>query len=68
VLGFITKTEGIKIHRKNCKNIVNLFLHDPDRILEINWNDSGGGDYTGGLKIIGEDRPGMLNDITNVNA
>ncbi|MBE2254572.1 MAG: bifunctional (p)ppGpp synthetase/guanosine-3',5'-bis(diphosphate) 3'-pyrophosphohydrolase [Ignavibacteria bacterium] len=66
VLGFITKTEGIKIHRKNCKNIVNLFLHDPDRILEINWNDSGEGDYTGGLKIIGEDRPGMLNDITNV--
>lgn len=66
VLGFVSKTEGIKIHRKSCKNIVNLFLHDPDRILEINWNDNGMGEYTGGLKIIGEDRPGMLNDITNI--
>lgn len=66
VLGFVSKTEGIKIHRKSCKNIVNLFLHDPDRILEINWNDNGTSEYTGGLKIIGEDRPGMLNDITNI--
>ena len=65
VLGFITKGEGIKIHRKSCKNIVNLFLHDPGRIIEINWNDDGSNEFTGGIKIIGEDRPGMLNEITN---
>lgn len=65
VLGFITKGEGIKIHRKNCKNIVNLFLHDPERIIEINWNEDGENEFTGGIKIIGEDRPGMLNEITN---
>lgn len=65
VLGFISKTEGIRIHRKNCKNIVNLFLHDPERVLEINWNDTGSGEFTGGVKIIGEDRPGILNEITS---
>lgn len=65
VLGFITKGEGIKIHRKSCKNVVNLFLHDPDRIIEINWNEDGENDFTGGIRIIGEDRPGMLNEITN---
>jgi GTP diphosphokinase / guanosine-3',5'-bis(diphosphate) 3'-diphosphatase len=64
VIGFITQTEGIKIHRKNCKNIVNLFLVDPQRIIEINWGDSSTGEFTGGIKIIGEDRPGILNDIT----
>lgn len=64
VIGFITQTEGIKIHRKNCKNIVNLFLVDPQRIVEINWGDSSTGEFTGGIKIIGEDRPGVLNDIT----
>ena len=65
MLGFITKGEGIKIHRKSCKNIVNLFLHDPERIIEINWNEDGENEFTGGIKIIGEDRPGMLNEITN---
>jgi (p)ppGpp synthase/HD superfamily hydrolase len=64
VIGFITQTQGIKIHRKSCKNIVNLFLMDPDRILEINWREAGSGEFTGGIKIIGEDKPGMLNDIT----
>jgi RelA/SpoT family (p)ppGpp synthetase len=64
VIGFITQTEGIKIHRKNCKNIVNLFLIDPQRIVEINWGDSSTGEFTGGIKIIGEDKPGILNEIT----
>lgn len=64
VIGFITHTEGIKIHRKNCKNIVNLFLVDPQRIVEVNWGDSSTGEFTGGIKIIGEDKPGVLNDIT----
>jgi RelA/SpoT family (p)ppGpp synthetase len=64
VIGFITQTEGIKIHRKNCKNIVNLFLIDPQRVVEINWGDSSAGEFTGGIKIIGEDKPGILNEIT----
>jgi len=64
VIGFITKTEGIKIHRKNCKNIVNLFLLDPNRIVQINWGKASAGEFTCGIKIIGEDKPGILNDIT----
>jgi (p)ppGpp synthase/HD superfamily hydrolase len=64
VIGFITQTEGIKIHRKNCKNLVNLFLIDPQRIVEINWGESSAGEFTGGIKIIGEDKPGILNEIT----
>lgn len=65
VIGFTTKTEGIKIHRKNCKNVLNLFLHHQDRILEIKWDNSGVGEFTGGIKLIGEDRPGILNELTN---
>ena len=64
VIGFITQTEGIKIHRKNCNNIVNLFVIDPNRIVEINWGEASQGEFTGGIKIIGEDKPGILNEIT----
>jgi GTP diphosphokinase / guanosine-3',5'-bis(diphosphate) 3'-diphosphatase len=64
VIGYITQNEGIKIHRKSCKNIVNLFLIDPQRVVEINWGGSLAGEFTGGIKIIGEDKPGILNEIT----
>lgn len=64
VIGFVTQTEGIKIHRKNCNNIINLYLLEPDRIVEINWGESKGVGFVGGIKIIGEDKPGVLNELT----
>jgi len=64
VIGFISFEKGIRIHRKTCKNILNLFLKEPERIVQINWNEAGGEEFTGGIKIIGEDKPGILNQIT----
>lgn len=31
----------------------------------MKWNDSGMGEFTGGIKLIGEDRAGILNELTN---
>lgn len=64
VIGFISHEKGIRIHRKNCKNILNLFMKEPERIIQINWNETELSEFTGGIKIIGEDRPGILNEIT----
>ncbi len=36
IVGFITKGNGVLIHRKNCKN-VDL---NNDRIIDVKWNDS----------------------------
>ena len=66
VIGYITKTEGIKIHRRNCNNIVNLYLMDCSRIVDIKWGESGLTEFSAGIRIIGEDRPGILNDITEM--
>lgn len=66
VIGYISQVEGIKIHRKNCNNIVNLYLMDPNRIIDVNWGEAGISDFTGGVKLIGEDMPGLLNEITEV--
>jgi (p)ppGpp synthase/HD superfamily hydrolase len=64
VIGFVTLTEGIKIHRKNCNNIINLYLLEPERIVEINWGETKGNEFVGGIKIIGENKPGILNELT----
>ncbi|CAG1769761.1 partial GTP pyrophosphokinase, partial [uncultured bacterium] len=66
IIGFISKTEGIKIHKKSCKNLSNLFLSDPQRIIDVQWPEQVEDEFFVGIRINGEDRPGMLNEITNV--
>ncbi|MDT8322991.1 MAG: bifunctional (p)ppGpp synthetase/guanosine-3',5'-bis(diphosphate) 3'-pyrophosphohydrolase [Bacteroidota bacterium] len=68
VIGFVTLGHGIKIHRRNCKNIQRLLRDDTDasmrdRLIEISWPGSGGSEYLGGIRVEGEDRPGILNEI-----
>lgn len=68
VIGFVTLGRGIKIHRRTCRNIERL-LHDSsdasmrDRLVEISWPTSGKNEYLGGIRVEGEDRPGILNEI-----
>ena len=66
IIGYISKTEGIKIHKKSCKNLSNLFLMDANRIIDVQWPEQVEDEFFVGIKINGEDRPGMLNEITNV--
>ncbi len=68
IIGFITKTEGVKIHKKSCKNLTNLFLMDADRIIDVQWPEQSDDEFFVGIKISGEDKPGMLNEITQAIA
>ncbi len=68
VIGFVTLGKGIKIHRRNCKNITRLMQDTSDasmkdRLIDIAWPDNGSLDYLGGIRVEGEDRPGILNEI-----
>jgi len=71
VYGFVTLGEGIKIHRKSCKNILNIVeraITDTElknRILEITWPGNGQSDFLAGITIIGKDRNNILHDIAH---
>ena len=65
IIGFITTGEGIKIHRKECKNIISLRLAESSRIVEVGWPPSDSADFIVGIHISGEDRTGLLSDITH---
>ena len=65
VVGFVTTGEGIKIHRRNCKNIRLMMQMASSRIVEVNWPSDSSVLFVAGIKIAGDDRPGMLNDITH---
>lgn len=65
IIGYVTSGEGIKIHRKSCKNIQYLQTTEPQRIIPTNWPVSDGVDFDAAIKIAGEDRPGILNEIAH---
>jgi (p)ppGpp synthase/HD superfamily hydrolase len=65
IVGFITTGEGLKIHRKNCRNVASLRLNDEERIVEVSWPPTEDIDFIAGIKLSGEDRSGLLNEITH---
>jgi GTP pyrophosphokinase len=66
VFGFVTVTEGIKIHRTNCPNAKELMSHYGHRILKAQWASKMEESFTVGLRITGTDRVGIINDVTRV--
>lgn len=65
ILGFVTQGEGVKVHRKSCKNMAAMSVSDPNRIIIVDWPQTNGSEFAAAIKISGEDRSGMLNDITH---
>jgi GTP pyrophosphokinase/guanosine-3',5'-bis(diphosphate) 3'-pyrophosphohydrolase len=66
VIGFISRNGDVKIHRAACNNTRYLVQNDADRIVDVAWPKSQTASYLGAIRIIGEDRVGLVNDITNV--
>ncbi|MBI2418184.1 MAG: bifunctional (p)ppGpp synthetase/guanosine-3',5'-bis(diphosphate) 3'-pyrophosphohydrolase [Ignavibacteriales bacterium] len=62
-IGFITTGEGVKIHRKSCKNLLDISKKEPDKIVSIQWPEAEGTSFIVGLHVFGEDSPGILNDV-----
>ncbi|TAN13451.1 MAG: bifunctional (p)ppGpp synthetase/guanosine-3',5'-bis(diphosphate) 3'-pyrophosphohydrolase [Chitinophagaceae bacterium] len=66
VFGFITASEGLKIHRTNCPNAAQLLSNYGHRVVKTKWAKNKEISFLTGLKIIGLDDVGVINKITNI--
>src|SRR5689334_20657453 len=66
VFGYVTVNEGIKIHRTNCKNAPELLSHHGNRVVKAKWTSQHEVAFLTGLKILGTDRVGLINDVTKI--
>ncbi len=66
IIGFVTKEGVVKIHRKNCVNVTNESLLKSERVVSVSWNRKVETQFLAGIKVIGEDRIGITNQITGV--
>ena len=65
VFGFVTRTEGIKIHRMSCPNAARLLEMYPYRIQRVRWADTpSGGSFQSPLKIVTDLEPSVIGQIT----
>ncbi len=65
IIGYITRGRGVSVHRASCPNMADLLLDD-DRIIEVEWARNIRVSYTVAIQIVGDERPGLLLDISQV--
>src|SRR3989304_433964 len=65
VIGFVTIGEGIKVHRKSCNNLSMIQEKNESKFITVQWPENESSLFVAGLKIVGKDSPGILNDISH---
>ena len=66
VVGFVSISGGIRIHRADCVNIRNLQEQYPYRIVRARWSGKSGSQYSITLRVIGQDDIGIVSNISSV--
>ena len=67
VFGFVTRTEGIKIHRMSCPNAGRLLDMYPYRIQKVKWSDNPStGNFQTGLRVTAALEPSVINEIMDI--
>lgn len=62
IIGYITRGRGVSIHRKDCPNVT--FLDNPDRFIDVEWDNSKKASYQAEIQVKSTDRTGILTEIT----
>jgi GTP pyrophosphokinase len=60
IIGYITQGYGVTIHRTTCVNALRM---NPERQIEVEWNQEIAETYPVKIRIISHDRVGLLADV-----
>ena len=63
IVGYVTKSSGVKVHRKDCPNVAN----ETERMIDVSWEvGHSSGEYEVVLKVLSMDRSFLLTDMVTV--
>ncbi|MGM0498454.1 MAG: RelA/SpoT family protein [Bacteroidota bacterium] len=67
IVGYITKNEGVKIHRASCKNAQQLISNHNYRVIDVKWRKTREKQaFQTRIKVSGIDEMGMINKISDI--
>lgn len=68
IMGYITQSRGVSIHRADCARVLKLQAGAAGRIMEVEWDPEPGEHYEVDVAIVAIDRQGLLRDVTGLLA
>jgi GTP pyrophosphokinase len=68
IVGYVTQSRGVSVHSRGCPELLRLQQDDPERIIDVQWNEQESTVYPVDIFIRAWDRTGLLRDITGVLA
>ncbi len=63
IVGFVTRGRGLTVHRKDCTKVLEL---DPERRIHVSWDSATTFARPISLRVLTDDREGMLADLSGV--
>ncbi|MEM0999794.1 MAG: RelA/SpoT family protein [Bacteroidota bacterium] len=66
ILAFFDPEEGVVIHRPNCSEAISLMSNWGKNIIKAKWTEMMDISFLAGVRIIGEDRQGIVNRLIKV--
>ena len=65
IIGFITRNQGVSVHRTDCQNMIDLKNKQPERVVEVEWTSTKGL-FMVKIQVEALDRRNLLSDTTRV--
>ena len=65
IIGFITRNQGVSVHRTDCQNMIDLKSKQPERVVEVEWTSTKGL-FMVKIQVEALDRRNLLSDVTRV--
>jgi len=62
IIGFVTRGRGVTVHSRGC---VRVFALDPDRRIDVEWDQDAEVRRAIAIKVLSRDEPGILAKVTN---
>jgi len=68
IVGFVTRGRGVSIHRHDCSSYAALAARHPERLIDVDWGNTGEALYPVDISIHAQERANLLRDLSEVFA
>src|SRR5262249_43800882 len=64
ITGFVTRGNGVSVHRAACVSLGHLLESQPERLVSVRWSPREGSQFLVAIQVEALDRTGLLSDVT----
>jgi GTP diphosphokinase / guanosine-3',5'-bis(diphosphate) 3'-diphosphatase len=66
ITGFVTRGNGVSVHRRDCVNLMHLLEAQPERLVSVRWSPTEDSVFLVAIQVEALDRTRLLSDVTRV--